>query len=122
MSLITDIAKLQELEQKATPGKWQWYNTHYPGGPAIIPESGEAIAELYQKTRPDEDGMFIAALRNLAPAMLSVLECFQRGDAETLQTLLDYLESNIGTGDPEYDAFEASCIKRLQKAASLMEQ
>lgn len=61
-------------------------------------------------------------LLDLAPAMLSVLECFQRGDAETLQTLLDYLESNIGAGDPEYDAFEASCIKRLQKAASLMEQ
>jgi len=28
----------------------------------------------------------------------------------------------IGTGDPEYDAFEAACIKRLQAAASLMEQ
>ena len=86
MSLITDIKKLRELEQKDDKSTLGWM------------------------------------LLDRAPTMLSVLECFQRGDAETLQTLLDYLESNIGAGDPEYDAFEASCIKRLQKAASLMEQ
>ena len=96
MSLITEIEKLRELEQKAQDA---------PDWPS-----------------PVEEVVYTDALLQHAPAMLSVLECFQRGDAETLQTLLDYLESNIGAGDPEYDAFEASCIKRLQKAASLMEQ
>ena len=96
MSLITDIEKLRGLEQQAKDA---------PDWPS-----------------PVEEAVYTYELIRLAPAMLSVLECFQRGDAETLQTLLDYLESNIGAGDPEYDAFEASCIKRLQKAASLMEQ
>jgi len=92
MSLITETKKLRELEQKA------------------------------KKDYVEYGAWYGYNTKKLVPAMLSVLECFQRGDAETLQTLLDYLESNIGAGDPEYDAFEASCIKRLQKAASLMEQ
>lgn len=123
MSLITDIAKLQELEQKATPGKWQWYNTHYPGGPAIIPESGEAIAELYQKTRPDEDGMFIAALRNLAPAMLEVLGCFKEGDEDLLVEYIYQFTEEYGVDGVVFsDTAFGKFMKRMQKAASIMEQ
>ena len=61
MSLITEIEKLRELEQKAKKdyveyGAWYGYNT-----------------------------------KKLAPAMLSVLECFRKGDAEAIQEIIDGL-------------------------------
>lgn len=62
MSLIADIKKLRELEQKAKKdyvenGNWYRYNAE-----------------------------------KLAPAMLSVLACFHDGDAETLGEILDVFQ------------------------------
>ena len=138
MSLIAETKKLRELEQKATPAKWETEENdtgheirmgkaitcrgQYPCHQVIEYEHGcfeddenDPPANA-QAAEAEANACLISVLRNLAPAMLEVLGCFRGGDAETLQTLLDYLESNIGTGDPEYDAFEAACIKRLQKA------
>jgi len=143
MSLLEEIKKLRELEQQATGGKWETEENdtgheirmgkaitcrgQYPCHQVIEYEHGcfeddenDPPANA-QAAEAEANACLISVLRNLAPAMLEVLGCFRGGDAETLQTLLDYLESNIGTGDPEYDAFEAACIKRLQAAASLME-
>ena len=85
MSLITDIKKLRELEQKAKKdyvenGNWYRYNAE-----------------------------------KLAPAMLSVLECFRVGDAEAIEDLLSNWTYSI-----EHPGLAA--LHRLQKAASLMEQ
>ena len=87
MSLITDIKKLRELEQKAQDA---------PDWPS-----------------PVEEVVYTDALLQHAPAMLSVLECFQKGDAQRLQKILNY--EMLSSGD-------FAAVRRLQKAASLMEQ
>ena len=66
---------------------------------------------------------------DLAPAMLSVLECFREGDAETLHLMKEILshvkEDNIisirlkhGQDISDY----VDCLARSERAASLMEQ
>lgn len=140
MSLITDIEKLRELEQSLFPGKWKVdeYNDAVDISPApketrvhgygygdqgfICDLNDGEYHEYYSEEEQANTAKFIAESRNLAPVMLSVLECFREGYAEILATLLDYLESSIGNGEYEYDIAEAACIKSLQKAASLMEQ
>ena len=62
----------------------------------------------------------LMALRNAAPAMLSVLECFKEGDAMRLQKQLDYLESQTPEPNAWHDSI-VDMVARLQKAASLME-
>ena len=87
MSLIDETKKLRELEQQAKDA---------PDWPA-----------------PVEEAVYTYELIKLAPTMLSVLECFQKGDAQRLQKILNY--EMLSSGD-----FAAVC--RLQKAAGLMEQ
>ena len=94
MSLIADIKKLRELEQKAKKdyvenGNWYRYNAE-----------------------------------KLVPAMLSVLECFREGDAELIKAAINGLKDTVEGLDlcpEEYDE-EIEGLRRLQKAASLMEQ
>ena len=128
MSLIADIKKLRELEQRATQGMWHAYAgcvrsktpTEIIDGLLHIITEYTPIAELGidgQKNRT-ADSEFISTNRNLAPAMLSVLECFREGDAETLGEILDVFQFD---GEPMSVVY-ADCISRLQKAASLMEE
>ena len=119
MSLITDIEKLRELEQKATPGDW------FPGylETRCIAGDGGRGEVVLRKTNGgempiDENLAFICKSRNLAPAMISVLECFREGDAETLGEILDVFQFD---GEPMSGVY-ADCISRLQNAASLMEK
>ena len=61
---------------------------------------------------------------DLAPAMLSVLECFREGDAELIKAAINGLKDTVEGLDlcpEEYDE-EIEGLRRLQKAASLMEQ
>ena len=51
--------------------------------------------------------------------MLDVLSGFQAGDAEILETLIDYLESNHG--GTEYEDVELSVMRRYADLARLME-
>ena len=118
MNLIDEIKKLQGLERQAEP---DWFRGD--AGNIYCKKSPERYPLLmpYGINASASEVKLAVDLRNLAPDMLRVLECFREGDAEILSTLLDYLESNIGVGDPEYDLIEAKCIKRLQAAAALME-
>lgn len=64
-------------------------------------------------------------LLDLAPAMLSVLACFRDGDAERLERASERLRiESIGWREEDrLDAKEdIDAYRRLQKAASLMEQ
>ena len=51
--------------------------------------------------------------------MLDVLSGFQAGDAEILETLIDYLESNHG--GTEYEDAELPVMRRYANLARLME-
>lgn len=128
MSLIEEIAKLRELEQKATPGDW------FPGylETRCIAGDGGRGEVVLRKTNSGEmptveNLAFICKSRNLAPAMLEVLGCFREGDAKLLDRLVyeetDMAKFRAGFGkisDREQDMIDM--LKRLQKAASLMEQ
>ena len=99
MSLIADIKKLQELEQKAQDA---------PDWPS-----------------PVEEVVYTDALLQHAPAMFSVLACFRDGDAERLERASERLRiESIGwREDDRLDAKEdIDAYRRLQKAASLMEE
>ncbi|HQN31280.1 MAG TPA: hypothetical protein PKX20_09145 [Methanothrix soehngenii] len=78
-------------------------------------EEIKKIGELEQK---DDKSTLGWMLLDHAPAMLEVLGCFQKGDAETLGEILDVFQFD---GEPMSGVY-AACIKRLQEAASLMEQ
>ena len=140
MSLIEEIAKLRELEQQATGGKWETEENdtgheirmgkaitcrgQYPCHQVIEYEHGcfeddenDPPANA-QAAEAEANACLISVLRNLAPAMLSVLACFHDGDAETLGEILDVFQFD---GEPMSGVY-ADCISRLQKAASLMEQ
>ena len=135
MSLIADIKKLRELEQRATQGMWHAYAgcvrsktpTEIIDGLLHIITEYTPIAELGidgQKNRT-ADSEFISTNRNLAPAMLSVLACFRDGDAERLERASERLRiESIGWREEDrLDAKEdIDAYRRLQKAASLMEQ
>ena len=97
MSLIADIKKLRELEQKATPGPWSWYaedssmcwlgqtgneEENFVLGSQTCKACTERGARCLQPNY--EDRQMIAKSRNLAPAMIEVLECFKEGDAALL--------------------------------------
>lgn len=125
MSLIEEIKKLRELEQKATP-KWILSNP-LKGEYQIYSEFGDLNIEF--EDSDIDDPRFIVVSRNLAPAMLSVLECFREGDAETLHLMKEILshvkEDNIisirlkhGQDISDY----VDCLARSERAASLMEQ
>jgi hypothetical protein len=69
----------------------------------------------------------ICKMRNLAPAMLEVLGCFQVGDADRLDEAMSWMESQIN--DASTDGIDTTdiihvqeIIIRMQKAATLMEQ
>ncbi len=96
MSLIADIKKLRELEQKATPEKWN-----------NVPRNEHG-------TITRDDAKFIFEVRNLAPAMLGVLGMFRAGDAEMLRWIL---AETIDNGS-EIRAM----IERFKQMAERMEQ
>jgi len=153
MSLLEEIKKLQELEQKATAGKW--YKAERDEGdcdeingrtqswdtgvmvydremgvfhPEMMkvrsgPEEYEDDVVLESICAPDKEqnADFIVQNRNLAQAMLSVLECFRGGDAEAIQEIIDGLRYAMERAVPIDPGNMEPLLKRLQKAASLME-
>ena len=146
MSLLEEIKKLRELEQQADCGPWYagvhpddcdmcedcdpdeeglCDNPIRPGAVQVIdPDVTYSVySNLDTHTLPN--CQLTAALRNLAPAMLSVLACFRDGDAERLERASERLRiESIGWREEDrLDAKEdIDAYRRLQKAASLMEQ
>jgi hypothetical protein len=138
MRLIKEIAKLRELEQQATGGKWETEENdtgheirmgkaitcrgQYPCHQVIEYEHGcfeddenDPPANA-QAAEAEANACLISVLRNLAPAMIDVLESFREGDAELLKDAARAF--CYSPADKPYH--EALC--RLQKAASLMEE
>ena len=146
MSLITDIKKLRELEQQATGGKWETEENdtgheirmgkaitcrgQYPCHQVIEYEHGcfeddenDPPANA-QAAEAEANAYLISNLRNLAPAMLRVLECFRERDAERLERAAERLRVEaIGWREEDFRAAkeDIAAYRRLRAAAALME-
>ena len=59
------------------------------------------------------------AIRNVAPWLLEAAACFQPGDARCVKAILGIIRAATG---PETDSDELDCLRRLQKAAEIMEE
>jgi hypothetical protein len=142
MPRFDEVARLKELEQKATPGKWykgemdegdcdeingrmQGWETGvmvYDRELGIFHPTNE-IDNLVTVCSPDQesDADLIANLRNAAPWLLEAAACFQPGDAELLHWMRT-AEGDVcdGTLEEVHDAIE-SLLTRMEKAAEIME-
>lgn len=97
MSLITESEKLRELEQKAQDA---------PDCPS-----------------PVEEVVYTDALLQHAPAMLEVLGYFKEGDEDLLVEYIYQFTEEYGVDGVVFsDTAFGKFMKRMQKAASLMEQ
>lgn len=129
MSLKDEVKKLRGLEQQATSGKWQAYYgcvrskipTELIDGPLCITTEYTPIAEFrigIDQKNEKSDSEFVAANRNLAPAMLAALSMIQAGDAKDLSWVAEFFEADC---EPEGDRI-AAVIRRYEHMAALMEQ
>ena len=97
MTLLTDLQTLRELEQQAKDA---------PDWPS-----------------PVEEAVYTYELIRLVPAMLSVLECFQKGDEDLLVEYIYQFTEEYGVDGVVFsDTAFGKFMKRMQKAASIMEQ
>ena len=140
MSLIEEIAKLRELEQQATGGKWETEENdtgheirmgkaitcrgQYPCHQVIEYEHGcfeddenDPPANA-QAAEAEANACLISVLRNLAPAMLEVLLMFRDYDSQLMEDVKGYL---LFAGVDETSVM-IDAINRWQKMAELMEQ
>lgn len=133
-NLIDEVAKLKELEAKATPDGWikatqPEYDADYEtadrlvGGPTgrdeydrevgIFSNKGEWPSVCVPEMEIDAD--FIADMRNAAPDLLAVLDGFQAGDADILYWML------TGVGDEPNQDDIVGLLSRYHGMAQAME-
>lgn len=131
MTLLSDLPKLREMELAATPGRWEWvYDgicADYVGslmGANDFPVIETCCADC-RGDRPivstEENAKLIAALRNAAQATIAVLGYFREGDAAGFHALIAWLDAMQKSSDFVISPDHMQRLKRLQKAASLME-
>ena len=105
MTRFDEVARLRELHAAAKPGPWLVYND-----PSI----------RCPTCKTEADGRYMMALTH-AHWLLEAAACFQPGDVATLGFVLSG-EWNPKTCDcAECDA-ATQMIRRLQKAAAIMEE
>ena len=57
-------------------------------------------------------------IRNVTPWLLEAAACFQPGDTRCLKAIIGIMRAATG---PETDNDELDCLRRMQKAAAIME-
>ena len=120
MSMIDDVKKIRELEQQSIGGKWSWVAWH--DGPLLYSTEYKSGYEDFNP-QPGVEMDLLVTLRNLAPAMLEVLGCFQKGDEDLLVEYIYQFTEEYGVDGVVFsDTAFGKFMKRMQKAASLMEQ
>ena len=80
------------------------------------------LKELEKKAKYDrvEHGApFRACAARAAPWLLGAAACFQPGDARCVKAIMGIMRAATG---PETDSDELDCLRRLQKAAEIMEE
>jgi hypothetical protein len=115
MSMIDKVAELKKLETEATPGECIVIEDDDRSGDFLIIQSKEHWAWGDGSNSPD--AQYIAALRNAAPDMLSILSEIRAGDAEKLQVMADWFKQM-----PLLDEqWVRELLNRYQAMASQME-
>lgn len=117
MNLIDEIEGLRALEQKATGAPWELLGQR---DIQIVAKANNRFWINFDNSDMN-DPQFIAASRNLAPAMLEVLGCFRGGDADQLLFVMSG-EFRHGGCDCEQCQGAIEVLRRVQKAAAMMEQ
>ena len=141
MSRFEELARLKELEVKATPGKWfvedckyQWdlYAENHDLEGTFPPDGPKGLKEIFETAHPwklisankngywpeGADSDIIPALRNAAPWLLQIAEAFQPGTRDVLSTAIILM---VASGASE-DSIMIDCLKRLQAAAGELER
>ena len=147
MSRFEELARLKELEVKATPGKWfvedckyQWdlYAENHDLEGTFPPDGPKGLKEIFETAHPwklisankngywpeGADSDIIPALRNAAPWLLQIAEAFQPGDVQILTDLSDIIGVEALNEDTEESTLmhqAADCLRRLQAAAEVLE-
>ena len=133
-SLIDGVARLKELEAKATPGPWKWEDwectNDNPGigdftlvappqtrygwkSTDFRPDMANNLMSDEEHRISEEDRALIACLRNAAPKLLDALD-FQPGDASALKEIADILEEAGFVAKAAY-------VRRYRDMAAAME-
>jgi hypothetical protein len=139
MNLISEVARLKELEAKATPVGWikatqPEYDADYETADRLV--GGLTGRDEYDRdegiVRADDDGWgqivcrpdlerdadFIANMRNAAPTLLDALGEIRVGDRQLLAYALDEMEEIHH--DPSWDAVK-DVLQRYCRIAATME-
>ena len=118
MSKFKELARLKELEAKATPARWSL--TQYSDDILEISrEDGTRGFQILFEDSDIDDPQFITDLRNAAPWLLKIAEAFQPGDSIMLRELAHDEEQTAKfiAGFGQQDTRKATMLRRLQKAA-----
>jgi len=115
-SLIERVAKLRELEAKASSDGQYIHELH---GTEIRPCHSEEYGSYLADFAFPEDAALYVALRYAAPAMLDILGEIRPGDAAMLQAILDDIHEREEY--PGHAHFATECLRRYQAMASRME-
>ena len=128
MSMIAEVARLKDLEEKATPEPWKYR-------PSGISDCGNDYPDcIYSK----EGGLFydvcdepethlIIALRNVAPVMLDILGHIQPVDDYLIGEIFkafDIFTDNVNFTEEENNELKRAkdCLMRLQAMCQKMEE
>jgi len=92
-SLIDEVARLSEIEAKATGGEWKKGTREHE---CIAGNDGDGMVVLRitngNRIPSQENVDLICGLRNAAPKLLDVLGMIRAGDASALEEIADILE------------------------------
>jgi len=139
-----EVARLKELEKKATPTPW-YYGVHPDNcdtcedcdpddtgmcdnpikpdfGPVAMISSGDVVPGIFASvvfdTEDNPNGQTITCFRNAAPWLLEVAGCFQPGDGNLMGELISVMDAYFG----EYYRPHKAAMHRLLQAAKIMEE
>ena len=114
MSRFTELARLKELEAKASGDQWDSIGESISTSDMVdIDGEGDRYIEI---PYDEHDAEFIAAFRNAAPWLLHVAEAFQPGDSERLRWILNNYAIHMGN-----EKADMLMLERLQAAAEELE-
>jgi hypothetical protein len=117
MTRFDEVTRLRELEKKAMPAPWAIKTPEHNDGYQetwIVGPGETGVMPIFD----DEDDHLNVAMRNASPWLLEAAACFQPGDARCVKAILGIIRAATG---PETDSDELDCLRRLQKAAEIME-
>jgi hypothetical protein len=116
MTRFDEVARLRELEAEATCAPWGLHQMLTRCW-QILSDTPEFYIDFEDSDRVDPE--LITCLRNAAPWLLGAAACFHHGDVRCLKAIMGIMRAATG---PETDSDELDCLRRLQKAAEIMEE